>query len=170
MGEVIGREQAYHWSISRIAEAIGRDRRTVAALIKDAGIPPAGSRRGNPIYRLADVVDALSDDRCPSAAGGIDIDELMPQDRKAWFQSENERLKLERELRHLVPADEVQREMASLAKAVASGLDSLADMLERDAGLPSDAIDLVEQVTDALREQMYRAIVADEDEDAAAEA
>lgn len=43
-------------------------------------------------------------------------------------------------------------------------------MLERDAGLPPEAIELVERVTDALREQMYQAIVADEDDEAAAEA
>ncbi|WP_445158532.1 DUF1441 family protein [Halomonas sp. E14] len=170
MGEVVSTEQAYVWSVSRIAEAIGRDRRTVSAVIKDAGISPAGSRRGNAVYRLADVVNALAADHRPSAAGGIDVDELMPLDRKAWFQSENERVKLESALRNLVPVDEVQREMASLAKAVASGLDSLADMLERDAGLPPEAIELVERVTDALREQMYQAIVADEDDEAAAEA
>lgn len=76
------------------------------------------------MYRLADVVNALAADHRPSAAGGIDVDELMPLDRKAWFQSENERVKLESALRNLVPVDEVQREMASLAKAVASGLDS----------------------------------------------
>ncbi|APX94294.1 terminase small subunit [Halomonas sp. 1513] len=169
MGEVIGREQAYHWSISRLAEAIGRDRRTVATLIKDAAIPPAGSRRGNPIYRLADVVDALTADRRAITGDGLDINDLLPQDRKAWFQSENERVKLERELRSLVPDSEVQREMAALAKAVASGLDSLADMLERDAGLPPEAIEMVQLVTDALREQMYQAIV-DDDEDAAADA
>ncbi len=122
------------------------------------------------MYRLADVVDAMTADRRPSIGGGLDIDELMPTDRKAWYQSENERLKLERELRLLVPADEVQREMAALAKAMASSLDSLSDMLERDAGLPPEAIELVERVTDALREQMYQAILADEDEDAAAEA
>ncbi len=86
--------------------------------------------------------------------------------RKAWYQSENERLKFERDLRHLVPVDEVQREMATLAKAVAGGLDDLADMLERDAGLLPEAIDLVQATTDALREQMYRAIIADIDDEA----
>lgn len=168
MGEVISKARAYEWSINRIAEAIGRDRRTVARVIRESAIPPTGTLRGNPVYRLADVVDAITA-RQAEAIGGIDVDTLMPTDRKAWFQSENERVKLERELRHLVPVGEVQREMAALAKAMASGLDSLADMLERDAGLPPEAIDLVERVTDALREQMYQAIV-DDDDDAAAEA
>lgn len=164
MGEVFNSQEAYHWSISRIASAIGRDRRTVATLIKETGIAPAGTRRGNPVYRLGDVFDAVAGDRRPMTDGGLDLDDLMPQDRKAWFQSENERLKFERDLHHLVPVDEVQREMASLAKAVASTLDGLSDMLERDAGLPPEAIDMVERVTDALREQMYQAIIDDEDD------
>ncbi|WP_245947787.1 DUF1441 family protein [Billgrantia montanilacus] len=152
--------------MNRIAEAIGRDRRTVSRVVRESAIPPAGTLRGNPVYRLADVVDAMTA-RQSETAGPPSIDELMPQDRKAWFQSENERVKLDRELRNLVPVEEAQREMSILAKAMASGLDSLADMLERDAGLPPEAIEQVERVTDALREQMYQAIVADDDEDAA---
>jgi len=169
MGEVIETQQAYQWSISRLAEALGRDRRTVAAIIKEAGVVPAGTRRGNPVYRLADVVDAMTADRRPTSAGEMSVDELLPQDRKAWYQSENERVKLERELRLLVPVDEVQREMAVLAKAVASSLDSLSDMLERDAGLPPEAIEMVEKTTDALREQMYQSIIDDDEDEAAAE-
>ncbi|RCV87485.1 DUF1441 family protein [Billgrantia montanilacus] len=166
MGEVVSRERAYEWSINRIAEAIGRDRRTVAKVIREAAVSPCGTRHGNPVYRLADVVEAMTA-RQSENTGAADVGDFQPQDRKAWFQSENERVKLERELRNLVPVEEAQREMSILAKAMASGLDSLADMLERDAGLPPEAIEQVERITDALREQMYRAIVADEDEGAA---
>ena len=73
-------------------------------------------------------------------------------------------MKLEKEMRALVPVEEVHREMSRLAKSVASALDSLPDMLERDAGLPPDAIDLVEGITDTLREQMYRAVIEEEAE------
>lgn len=161
MGEVVSTERAYEWSINRIAEAIGRDRRTVTRVIKEASVAPSGTRRNSPVYRLADVVSAFIARQSENAALSSS-DDLHPQDRKAWFQSENERVKLERELRNLVPVDEVQREMSNLAKAVASGLDGLADMLERDAGLPPESIELVEQTTDALREQMYRSIIEDE--------
>jgi hypothetical protein len=163
MGEVVSTEQAYTWSISRISEAIGRDRRTVAGVIKDAAIAPAGTRRGNPVYRLSDIVDALTAERRQSSSGGIDVDDLIPTDRKAWFQSETERIKLEKELRLLVPAEEAHREMSRLAKAVASGLDSLADILERDAGLTPETIELVEKSTDALREMMYQSIIDDDE-------
>lgn len=156
MGDVVNKETAYHWTVNRLAEATGRDRRTINAVIRDAGIPPAGTSRGNTVYRLADIVDALTSR--PSSATNSP-DEMTPTDRRAWYQSETERVKLEQELRYLVPVDEVQREMSSLAKAVAGGLDSLADMLERDAGIEPEAIELVERATDALREQMYKAII-----------
>ncbi|MFD2437250.1 hypothetical protein [Modicisalibacter luteus] len=50
MGEVIDRQDAYIWSISRIAEAFRMDRRTVTKRLQDAGVTPAGKKRGNPVY------------------------------------------------------------------------------------------------------------------------
>lgn len=168
MGEVINRQDAYIWSISRIAEAFGMDRRTVKGRIDSFGVQPSGTKRGNPVYALADVGPALFGENSTPGAGGISLEDLMPKDRKDWFQSENERLKFEREIKQLVPADEFARELSVLAKTVAASLDSLPDMLERDAGLPPEAIERVVGVIDNLREQMYQAVVADA-EDAAGE-
>ncbi len=47
-----------------------------------------------------------------------DVDSLSPADRRAWFQSENERLKFEKEIGELIPASEVALEMSALAKTV----------------------------------------------------
>ena len=159
MGEVISSQDAYHWSISKIATAFGMDRRTVSKRLQEHGISPAGTKRGNPVYALADVGPAVFNE--PKViAGGLDLDQ-MPDARKAWYQSENERLKFEKEIRTLIPADEFTRELATLAKATAAGLDQLPDMLERDAGLEPEAIERVQKVIDALREQLYQAVVAD---------
>ncbi|MFD2437251.1 DUF1441 family protein [Modicisalibacter luteus] len=85
--------------------------------------------------------------------------------RKAWYQSENERLKYEKEIRRLIPDDEFARELSTLAKTVAAGLDSLPDMLERDAGLSPEALERVQATIDTLREQMYQAAVTDAEGD-----
>lgn len=151
---------AYNWNITRIADAFGLNRGTVRGRLRAAGVLPAGQRNGISVYSLKDVGPALFAE--VSIAGGTDPDELPPKDRKDWYQSENERVKLEKEMRSLVPVEEVHREMSRLAKSVASALDSLPDMLERDAGLPPDAIDLVEGITDTLREQMYMAVIEEE--------
>ena len=164
MAEINRLEEAYNWNITRLADAFGLHRDTVRKRLKEGGVLPAGTRNGANVYALKDAGPALFGETL--SASGDDPDELLPQDRKAWYQSENERVKLEKEMRLLVPVEEAHREMSRLAKAVASGLDSLADMLERDAGLPPEAIELVEQTTDALREQMYQAIIDDDDGEA----
>ena len=153
---------AYNWNITRLADAFGMDRGTVRRRLREAGVVPAGQKNGVSVYALKDAGPALFGDVVTGT--GADPDDMHPKDRKDWYQSENERIKLEKEMRSLVPVEEVHREMSRLAKSIASSLDSLPDLLERDAGLPADAIDLVEGVTDNLREQMYRAIVDDEEE------
>ena len=150
---------AFSWSVARLADCFGVHRQTMATRIRDAGLVPTGELRGNPTYSIRDVAEMLY---VPSAAESETSNwESSPEQRKAWYQSENERVKLEKELRLLVPVDEVHREISRLAKAVSSGLDGLPDLLERDAGLPAEAIERVERVTDALREQMHLAITAD---------
>lgn len=153
-------EEANNWNITRLADAFNLDRGTVRRRLRDAGVVPAGLRNGANVYALQDAGPALFGETYGGT--GLDPDDLPPQERRAWYQSENERVKLEQGLRELVPAEEAHREMSRLAKAVASGLDSLADMLERDAGLPPEAIEMVEKVTDNLREQMYQSIIEDE--------
>jgi phage terminase Nu1 subunit (DNA packaging protein) len=159
MGEVIESKDAYNWSVSRIGQAFGLDRRTVAKRLQEHGVMPSGTRRGNPTYALSDVGPALFGEKTP-IAGGLDLDQY-PDARKAWYQSENERLKFEVAIKQLIPAHEFARELSTLAKTVAAGLDSLPDALERDAGLDPDAIERVQHVIDALREQMYQAATAD---------
>ncbi len=163
MGDVISREDAYKWSVSKIAEAFRMDRRTVTKRLQEKGVAPSGSRRGNPVYDVADAAEALYSES-QKIAGGMDLDQF-PDARKAWYQSENERLKFEEKIRQLIPDDEFARELSFMAKTVAAGLDSLPDMLERDAGLAPEAIERVQATIDALREQMYQAAIADAEGD-----
>jgi hypothetical protein len=156
MGTLHNIDDAYAWSISRIAEAFGLDRRTVSARIKDAHIEPAGVRKGHPTYRLQDVGPALFGESVTDLPPALmNPANMLPKDRKDWYQSERERLKLETELKELVPADEVARGYADLVKAVVNPLDSLIDELESKAGLSGDALGRVQVIIDGLREEMY---------------
>lgn len=165
MADVSRLDEAFNWSVSQIARAFEMDRRTVAKRLQDSGVIPSGERRGHPVYRLKDAGFALWGMSGPASDRVVsDPDELEPQDRKAWFQSERERVKLELEIREVVPVDEVYQEMSALAKAIANSLETLSDMLERDAGLPPEAIERVEKVTDQLREQLYQTIISDSEQ------
>ena len=74
--------------------------------------------------------------------------------RKAWYQSERERLKFEQETAQLIPASDVRREFAIWAKAVVQVLETLPDILERDCGLQPAAVSRVQSIIDDLRDQI----------------
>lgn len=154
MGDVANLKDAYNWNVTKIGQAFGMHRDTVRRRLQDAGVEPV-SRHGNqPLYALTDVGPALYG-AASFPAEGMDPAKLPPKDRKDWYQSENERLKFEKDQRHLVPDDEVAREMAILVKAVANGLDSLPDELERECGLTPEALEKVQAKIDAMRESIY---------------
>lgn len=75
-------------------------------------------------------------------------------ERKAWYQSERERLKFEQETAQLIPASDVRREFAIWAKAVVQVLETLPDILERDCGLQPAAVSRVQSIIDDLRDQI----------------
>ncbi|KRS22826.1 hypothetical protein AAY72_01560 [Alishewanella sp. WH16-1] len=173
MGTLHNIDDAYAWSISRIAEAFNLDRRTVSARLKDSRVEPAGIRKGHPTYLLKDIGPVLFGETRTAVPGDLlDPAQMPPKDRKDWYQSERERLKLETELKELVPATEVARGYADLVKAVVNPLDSLIDELESKVGLSGNALDRVQLIIDNIREQMYLNAVkggadpelADEDE------
>lgn len=154
MAETSDIRDAYNWNVSQIGRAFDMHRNTVSERLKDAGIEPV-SRKGNaPLYALADVGPALFAGR-DVGGSAISPDEMDPKSRKDWYQSENERLKFEREQRDLVPSHEMAREMSIVMKAIANGLDSLPDELERDCGLSPEALQLVISKADAMREAIY---------------
>lgn len=94
----------------------------------------------------------------------VNVDELLPTDRKAWFQSERERLKFEIETSALIPASDVTREFATLAKAVVQVLETLPDILERDCGLQPLAVTRVQAIIDDLRDQIAQRVFEAETE------
>src|SRR5690606_18425460 len=97
------------WSIARLADELGMDRRTATKRLRDSGVPPCGKRGGHDVYRLADAAPALVDPIAGApAVGVIDPRDLPPKDRKDYYQSENERLKVEVTIGTLVPAAEVE--------------------------------------------------------------
>lgn len=146
-------------NINQIAELVGMHRQTVSQRV--AGLTPAvGSNSKLKLYALSDLIRIGLSEKMSS-----DVDSLGPQDRKAFWQAENERLKYERDTGELVPAFEVAQEMSFLAKAVVQSLDTLPDILERDCGLPPAALMRVQQVIDDLRDQMAQQIQQNNDDD-----
>ncbi|MCT8786584.1 DUF1441 family protein [Glaesserella parasuis] len=135
-------------NINQIAEVTGLHRQTVSQRV--AGLTLSlGSNSKLKLYSLRDLILTGLTEKMSA-----DVDSLSPNDRRAFWQAENERLKYERETRELIPAFEVSQEMSILAKAVVQTLETLPDILERDCGLQPKDLIRVQQVIDDIRDQM----------------
>lgn len=144
----------YHWSVAKIAEAFAMDRKAVKKKLLEANISVAGTVRGNPVYALRDVGPALFGRKSVAGSEMHDPSRMEPKERKDWFQSENERIKLETTLKQLVPASDVHREMALMLKVVTQVLDTWPDKLERDRGWSASQIAEAQRAVDDIREAL----------------
>ncbi len=119
-----------HLNISQLAALSGAHRQTVAARVKN--ISPAGGHESNlKLYRLTDILAELMKAPLP-----VDNKEMDPHARKAWYQSERDRLKFEQETGQLVPVSDVRRSFSVVVKAIVQVLETWPDRLERDRGGP----------------------------------
>lgn len=164
MSNISNLGDAYNWSVAKIAEAFGLNRGTVKKRLLDANTPIANMVRGNPVYALRDIGPILfGADPSANADGIQDPSVMFPKDRKDWYQSENERIKLETTLKQLVPVSEVHREMAVIIKAISQVLDTWPDKLERDKGWKADQITEAQKVVDELRDILAFEVLDAED-------
>lgn len=161
MGDV--RDFQPGWSIARLADEFGIDRRTATKRIRDAGVAPLGKRSGHDVYRVPDVAAALLGVALPGAPEGgvVDPRDLPPMERRAFYQSENERLAVEQKVGTLVPAAEVEADYADLIKTVVQFLDTLPDVLERDCGLAPEQVIRVQDSCDRVRMAMFKRVTAE---------
>ncbi|HEI2627729.1 TPA: DUF1441 family protein [Escherichia coli] len=138
-------------NVSQLADLVGMNRNLVSRRLRELELV-GGNGENLKLYELGPALQALL---TPSMK---ENGEMSPQDRKAWYQSENERLKFEAASRELLPVEEVAREYASLAKAVVMVLETLPDILERDCALQPSAVMRVQKTIDDLRDEMARKI------------
>jgi hypothetical protein len=162
MGSVVELGRGVHLSLRGLAEETGFDRETLGKRLTAAKVKPSGKRGGHPVYRLRDALKAVyafaSDD------GGIDPDKLEPFQRKAHYQAEHEKLKLQTERGELVPRLESEQELARVVKIFVRVHDALPDKIERDCGASPLMVQAIERELDAAREQAYAEILAEDDD------
>lgn len=138
-------------NINQLAALTDMHRQTVSSKLSSV-LPAHGS---NPKLKLFSVVDILKELLSRTTSEElVNVDKMLPPDRKAWFQSERERLKFQQETGELIPASEVVREFSSMAKAVVQVLETLPDILERDCAMTPAAVVRVQKVIDDLRDQI----------------
>jgi hypothetical protein len=141
------------WSIRRLAEELGHGRDTLQKRIAEAHLKPCATVGGHPQYRLCDVVGALYGPLVEDRV--FDPRELKPMERRAWFQSERERLALMTEARELITTNEVRDVLKDMVGSFLAFLLTLPDNLER-RGLPPDMVEPLADEIDRQREALYQ--------------
>jgi uncharacterized protein DUF1441 len=151
-------------SMRELQDELGLDRDTVKRRILACRIEPAGERQGWPVYRLRDVVQAvmLRDEH-----GNLDPEKLEPYQRQAYYKAQLDKLKLDTEMRQVVPLIEVEQEQARIFRIVQLFLDTLPDICERDCGIGPGVVSRIERAVNEVRDQLHRAIVEDKPNDQA---
>lgn len=140
-------------NLNQLAGITNLHRQTIAARLKNVE-PAPGSNLKLKLYTIPSILTELF-------KGGetLEIDKMLPPDRKAWYQSERERLKFEQEIAELIPASDVAREFATMAKAVVQVLETLPDILERDCAMSPSAVVRVQSIIDDLRDQIAGKVI-----------
>lgn len=139
-------------NINQLAGLAGVCRQTAAARLKN--IQPAGGHEKLKLYRVTDIVAAFLEMTEPAS-----LDDMDPQSRKAWYQSERERLKFEQETATLIPAVDVRKELVIWGKAINEELVKLPDILERKAGINQNAVNRAREIIDDLCEQIATRVI-----------
>jgi hypothetical protein len=141
-------------SISEISAEFAQTRETVRKRLADAGIKPAGRRRNYPVFRLRDAITAL--------LTGADADpkRLDPFRRKAHYQAEHAELALAVEREELLRRGDVEEIYGRALKPIRLLLETLPDVLERDANLSPAQVEHVERRLDELREHMHTKVLS----------
>lgn len=144
---------AVHLSISQLAVETGQTRETVSRRLSASGVKATEKRKGYPVYRLRDAL------RVVLTAPDQDPEKLDPHRRKAHFQAEQAGIRLAAERGELVKRTDVAETFTAAFKSVQLVLETLPDILERDAGLAPEQVTCVERALDELRERLYAEVV-----------
>jgi hypothetical protein len=169
MGEVLSqRDRLRLVSISRLAELLGMDRKTVAKRLSDCNVQPTGKRDGYPVYDGRQACEACLLPQLNEDEEGRELDprRMKPTDRKAWFASELDRMAVEERAGRLIPAGEVEEQMAMIVSTVVRCLETQADRAERDLRVGTEVVEWLLKDADQIRAQIAEALTEDEDDDA----
>lgn len=137
-------------TLSEWATHLGTTRDTLRKRLVEAGATASGKRGGHPVYTLSVVLRAVL------SGAGAD-----PFRRRAERQSELLEMKLAVERGELIPRDEVRETFAEAFKPIRQTLETLPDILERDAALTPQQVAACEKAIDKLREELHQQVTGE---------
>ncbi len=89
-----------------------------------------------------------------------DPDKMTPKERLDWYKGTREKTRHMEEAGQLIQAADYERALSSALKTVAVTLESLPDVLERDAGIDGAAVERCQSVIDRVRDDLHGRLIA----------
>ena len=86
----------------------------------------------------------------------LDPESMPSKERLDWYKGTKERVLLQAKCGELIPVYEYETALAKVLKILAVTLESLPDVLERDAGLTGSAVLRAQEVCDRVRSDIYK--------------
>ena len=120
----------------------------------DRGCPYA-QQGDNLVFDLREVAKWVYSPTVKEEESEFDPEQLPPNERMQWYKGSRERLKYLEEAGKLVKISEYERELSAALKIVAISLETLPDVIERNAKLPTESIAAVQKICDRVRDDMY---------------
>ena len=111
-------------------------------------------------FDLRAVAEWYYGNRGQTETGETDPEKLSPKERKDWYDGEKVRRDLQIKDGQLIPASEVETEMAAIVKTFVGFLEQIPDILERDANISGDAVERLQEIVDRERERLYQQMTA----------
>jgi Protein of unknown function (DUF1441) len=137
--------------ISAVAAALATN--TVQAKTMMAAYP-ATMVDGKPYWTVIQVVN------CAVSRHSVSVDDpatMPPNVRKDYYDAELKRLKFEQEMGNLIVTSEALETFSSMTKSVAGFLETLPDVLERDANLTGEQVQKARNSIDVFRTALFEA-------------
>lgn len=139
-----------------LARLLDISERRFHQLVTEGVIPKSGPGR----YALASTVRGyIQFLRKTGAVSETDPDKLEPFKRKAHYQAELDKLKLQTERGELTPQIQTEEMLAHAFKILGHELETIPDILERDTGATAQQLAKIETIIDAAREQIYERLI-----------
>ena len=147
------------WSLRELEAEFGMARDTIAKRIAIAGLKADGEEATHAVYRLRNVIPVLFElGRVGAMSASDELAKVRAQRERQ--QIDFKELELGLAQRRYVLADDARAEMAGIAKTVTQMLDTLPDILERDAGLPAKAVVRCQEIIADARDQLAKSLGA----------
>lgn len=141
-------EDPLWWHATKYSDVLRIDPRVVKQALETVPYTIRGQRQ---LWHVRDAMPAIFQ-RVYGSSAPKDPDEMEPKDALDYYRAQRESLKLNEDIRRMVPAEDLDSLTNITREVITETLKRLPDILEKDCGLPPIAHATAQRAVDAMIE------------------